>query len=330
MKLIPKRYLRIVLLVLVAVAGLTKFGTNQNTNSLFATKSTPNLPALSQVKHVFVIFEENRNWKEIHNNPKAAFINESLLVQGAFAQNYHNVPVESGALHPSEPNYILAEAGKTDFADQTFTTNDLPSAANSTSSHDHLTYLLGKNNLSWKSYQEDVSGDDCPINKVNNYSPKHNPFVFFQDVSGNPPSSNNAYCQRHIRPLSELESDLATGNIANYTFVSPNLMNNMHDGSIGQADRWLAKIVPMISDSSTYKKDGAIFITWDEGSGDANENDPIGMIILSPFVKPGYTNSTGYSHASLVKTIQEIFQLSPLLGSAGDERTNDLSDFFKI
>src|SRR3990167_10169764 len=115
MKLVPKH----ILVILAVIVGLAIFVNRQDAKYELATKSTPNLPALSQVKHVFVIFEENRNWKEIHNNPKAAFINESLLVQGAFAQNYHNVPVESGALHPSEPNYILAEAGKTDFADQT-------------------------------------------------------------------------------------------------------------------------------------------------------------------------------------------------------------------
>jgi len=65
-----------------------------------------------------------------------------------------------------------------------------------------------------------------------------------------------------------------------------------------------------------------------EGNGDADENNPIGMIVLSPFVKSGYANSISYSHASLVKTIEEIYNLNPLLGFAGDKTTNDLSDFF--
>ncbi|KKQ74457.1 hypothetical protein A2634_05485 [Candidatus Amesbacteria bacterium RIFCSPHIGHO2_01_FULL_48_32] len=326
MKLVPKH----ILVILAVIVGLAIFVNRQDAKYELATKNTPNLPALSQVKHVFVIFEENRNWKEIYNNLEAPFINKTLLVEGAFAQNYHNISTDLGALHPSEPNYIMAVAGKIAFADHTFINNDLPSAANSTASHDHLTYLLDNNNLSWKSYQEDISGNDCPIQKIENYSPKHNPFVFFQDVSGNPPSNNNTYCQTHIRPLGELQSDLSIGNIADYTFISPNMLNNMHDGSINQADNWLAKIVQMITDSAIYKTDTAIFITWDEGSGDINENDPIGMIILSPFVKPGYTNSTLYTHASLVKTIQEIFHLSPLLGLAVDEKTNDLSDFFYV
>ena len=290
--------------------------------------TSPATPSLTKIHHVFVIVEENHNWKDIYNNSQAPFINKILLVEGAYAQNYHNIPPAPGALHPSEPSYILLEAGKIAFPDHTFTSDNQPGAANSTASHDHLSYLLDKNSLSWKSYQEGITGNDCPVNSVGKYAPKHNPFVYFQDVSGNPPSSTNTYCQSHVRPLSELQSDLASGNISNYNFITPNLQNDMHDGSIKQADDWLSKIIPMITNSDTYKKDGVIFITWDEGGGGAEENNSIGMIMLSPYIKPGYTNSIAYSHASYVKTIQEIFNLNPLLGFAGDKTTTDLLDFF--
>jgi phosphatidylinositol-3-phosphatase len=214
------------------------------------------------------------------------------------------------------------------FSDHTFTTDNPPSAQNSTASHNHLTYLLDKNGYSWKSYQEDISGKDCPIIAVNNYAPKHNPFVYFQDVAGNPPSSVNSYCQKHIRPLSELQNDLQTNNVTNYIFITPNLQHDMHDGTVAQADTRLSQTVPMITDSQTFKKDGVLFITWDEGKEGNDENSSIGMIITSPIGKKGYNNSISYSHASLVKTIEEIFYLSPLLGFANNTATSDLSDFF--
>src|ERR1700722_5442295 len=73
-----------------------------------------------QVKTVFVIAMENHNWtqpvqlpgkiQQIYGNPNAPFINS--LVNGTA---YHNVlATPSGAnlsIHPSEPNYIWAEAG---------------------------------------------------------------------------------------------------------------------------------------------------------------------------------------------------------------------------
>src|SRR5258706_15095782 len=161
-------------------------------------------------------------------------MNNVLLPHAAFATDYHNVPKDMPALHPSEPSYVMLEAGKISFSDHTFTNDDQPSSTNSTSSTNHLSTLLEKNNLSWKSYQEDISGTNCPIVAEKNYTPKHNPFVYFQNVSGNPPSSNNFSCQTHIRPLTELQNDLATGNLANYIFITPNMQHDMHNGSINQ------------------------------------------------------------------------------------------------
>jgi predicted MPP superfamily phosphohydrolase len=298
---------------------------NPKTSSL-SQKQKP-IPTISQLHHVFVIVEENHDWSTIYNNPAAPYINKTLLKQGSYAQNYHNVAANLDELHPSEPNYIFLESGMIAFPDHPFTTDDDPSAKNSTASHNHLSYLLEQQGLSWKSYQEDISGTDCPINTTKNYVPRHNPFVYFQDVSGNPPSTTNANCKTHMSTITQLSKDLSSEQVANYNFITPNLQHDMHNGTIAQADTWLSRIVPQITNSQTFKKDGILFITWDEGSEGVAENNPIGMIILSPYVKQGYTNNIEYSHASYVKTIEEIFQLSPLLGFASSSKTQDLSKF---
>lgn len=335
-----KKILLIILILVLVLIGAGTFLYHHYTDYDIATalkqtnlqlpfQKTKTSSPLSRIHHVFVIVEENHDWSEIYKNADAPYINSTLLPHEAFAANYHNVPQNINALHPSEPNYILLEAGKIAFADHTFLSDNPPGAGNSSNSHDHLTYLLDQKKLTWKSYQEDISGTNCPISTENNYAPKHNPFVFFQDVSGNPPSENNEYCKQHIRPLTELQHDLETGNIASYTFITPNLQHDMHDGTIAQADSWLATIVPMIQQSKIFQKDGVLFITWDEGKeNDENPNNPIGMIIASPFVKKNYGNTISYSHTSLVKTIEEIFGLSPLLGMVADPKTQDLSNFF--
>ena len=299
-----------------------------NANMPIGSQKTKTVLPLSHIHHVFIIVEENRDWKNIYKNTDAPYINNTLLTQGGFATNYHNVDKHLNELHPSEPNYIMLEAGRIAFPDYTFTTDNPPSIRNSTSSHNHLAYLLDKSSYSWKSYQEDILGTGCPINAINNYAPKHNPFVYFQDVSGNPPSSTSIYCKTHIRPLAELQKDLQTGNIANYIFITPNLQHDMHDGTIAQADTWLSQVVPIITSSKIFKKDGALFITWDEVNEGIDENNPIGMIIESTFAKKNYHSSNSYTHASLVKTIEEVFRLSPLLGFANNATTTDLSDFF--
>lgn len=147
--------------------------------------------------------------------------------------------------------------------------------------------------------------------------------IFFQDVTGgNDPTSAN--CIAHIRPFAEMADDLAANDVADYTFITPDLCNDMHDqGCETQADGWLSREVPAIQDSAAYQAGGVIFVTWDEGG---QGNEPIGMIVLSSLAKAGYANNLAYCHASLVRTIQEIFDLKPYLREAN--KVADLSDLF--
>src|ERR1700738_2779895 len=74
-------------------------------------------------KKVFVIAMENPNWtqpnsasnpQQIFMNPAAPFINSlvngtsGISDQGSYANNYQAAMI---GLHPSEPNYVWAEAG---------------------------------------------------------------------------------------------------------------------------------------------------------------------------------------------------------------------------
>lgn len=297
--------------LLIALSGLiTGLGQSEAAHAQAGT-----FPA--NIKHVWVIVEENRDWSEIKGNSTFPYIN-SLLTQGAHAENYHNVP-EGQTLHPSEPNYIVMEAGN----NQGLQTDRSPSAKNSSSSTDHLVSYMEKAGVSWKSYQEGISGNDCPLKQTGLYAPKHNPMIFFQDVTDNN-SANSAYCIKHVRPYSEMATDLQSNNVASYNFLTPNLCNDMHDsGCDKQADTWLSREIPKIMASAAYKDNGAIFVTWDEG-GDGN--NPIGMIVLSPLAKVGYSNTVAYSHASLLRTMQDIFGLQPYLGEAA--QATSLADLF--
>ena len=42
-------------------------------------------------------------------------------------------------------------------------------------------------------------------------------------------------------------------------FITPNLDTDMHDGSISQGDRWLAREVPKLLETDSYKNGGVIF-----------------------------------------------------------------------
>ena len=274
--------------------------------------------APEKARTVFVIVMENQNWDWIKGSSSAPYINDTLLKLGAHAEAY------TSPLHPSEPNYLWLEAG-TNFG----VTNDHDPASNHQASTAHLTHLLDEAGISWKSYQEGIAGDVCPLVSYDHYAAKHNPMVFFDDVTGgNDPHS--AYCIEHVRPYSELADDLSSGNVARYNFITPDTCHDMHNlfgcdslDRIWNGDRWLAQALPPILASDAYQAGGVVFITWDEGIGN---NPPIGMIVLSPDAKPGYSNTIPYTHSSTLRTLQEIFGVQPFLGDAAN--ATDLSDLF--
>src|SRR6476659_8072764 len=138
--------------------------------ALLTTFSCMNAGA-EEIKTVFVIAMENHNWtqpanqftggiQQIFQNPAAPFINSlvngtaTAVINGrqvnigqqvAFATNYRSVLATDGGknphIHPSEPNYIWAEAG-TNFG--VFNDND-PFRADGGTNQDtafHLTGLL--------------------------------------------------------------------------------------------------------------------------------------------------------------------------------------------
>ena len=244
----------------------------------------------NNVKTIFVIAMENHNWtqpanqfsggiQQVYQNPNAPFINSlvngtaTAVINGsvvkisrqvAYAAAYHNVlatPSGNNAhIHPSEPNYLWAEAG-TNFG--VLNDNDpfKPVGGTNQNTTQHLSSFLTKAGKTWRSYQEDIdltpsatgltnvplpqdqwtvpltsfSGVFAPgyVNAYNgsnqfNYAAKHNPMVFFTDTNGgNDPTPSNPL-STHYAPLQQLAIDLANNTVADYNWITPNQYNDMH------------------------------------------------------------------------------------------------------
>jgi phosphatidylinositol-3-phosphatase len=282
-----------------------------------SSTGTGGAPAASP--KVLLIMMENHNWSDISASSSSPYIKE-LLTMGGHTEQYFNPP----KLHPSEPNYIWLEAG-----DNLGVTDDLLPAAHHFATTDHLVTQIEKAGLTWKAYQEDITGTECPIKPIGKYAPKHNPMVYFDDVTdGNMIASQK--CIDHERPYTELAGDLMKDTIPHYSFITPNLCHDMHDtcapqnDSIKQGDDWLAAEVPKILASKAFAEGATLLITWDEGEN--NVDGPIGMIVLGKYAKVGYASKIHYTHSSTLRTVQEIFGLSPFLGDAAN--ATDLVDLF--
>ena len=285
----------------------------------------------STARTIFVIPMENESASAIYGDTTdAPYINNTLVPMSAYATTFtDDLP---GAI-PSEPHYVWMEAGTNTFSDTTFTTDNNPSSSNSTSSTAHLVTQLDAANVSWVTYQEGMTAGTCPIASIGStfYAAKHDPFVFFQDVSGNPPSSSNADCIAHHKPYSAFAADLASGSMPAYVFITPNLCNDMHgangcpgNGTTGadihNGDTWLSTELPAIL-AYANAHDSVIYLTWDEGSN----NQTIPFLVFGPHVKTG-ASATAYTHSSMLKSIEEQLGVPalPTVTSA-----NDFADMFQ-
>lgn len=284
----------------------------------------------SVIQHVFVIAMENHDSTQIYGNTSSApYINNTLLPGYAHSTNFNDELAKS---IPSEPHYLWMEAGTNAFSDHTFTGDSDPSSSNSTSDTNHLTTQIknATNGVTWRTYQEGQNGSTgaCPIHSSGFYAAKHNPFVFFKDVSGNPPSATNSYCGAHSRAYSSFAADLAANDVSSYTFITPNQCNDMHGQSgcpdsntVRSGDTWLSNELPRII-SYANSHAGVIFITWDEGSSTLK----VPFIAVGPGVKNNYTGTLSYNHSSLIKSIEHILQLPTLSRVSG---ASELDDLFK-
>jgi hypothetical protein len=267
---------------------------------------------------VFLIVMENYNWSSIKGNPSAPYINNTLLPMAAHAEQYYNPP----GLHPGLGDYLWLESG------QCFTycgTDNDPSPFPHGLTGPALHSQLSAAGLSWRGYFEGMTDGTCPMDTTDSYAVDHNPFVYYNDVSSNPHCPN-------LKSYADLSGDLANSTVARYNVIVPDKCDDMHDpcapisDPIKQGDTWLQNNVPAILSSAAYKKGGALFITWDEG--EHSTDGPIGMLVLSPYARRGgHATTLHYTHSSMLRTLEEIFGVSPYLGDAAN--ATDLRDLFR-
>ena len=197
--------------------------------------------------HVIWIWMENHSYSDIIGNTSQAPYINTLAGECGLATNYHN------ASHPSLPNYVAATSGLAVANLSQFTSDCGPSKRCSTSAAS----IFGQGE-SWKAYEESMPSN-CDKSNSGEYAVRHNPPPYYTSLST---------CPTFDVPYTQLATDLSNNTLPAFSFVTPNLIDDMHDGTINQGDTWLSTELPKILSSSAYTSGTtAVFVTWDEGSG---------------------------------------------------------------
>jgi phospholipase C len=269
---------------------------------------------------VFTIVMENHSRADVLSGPDTPFI-QSLARQGAVAAGYHD-----SLVHPSEPNYVWMVAGE-NFG---ILNDDDPGPAQHIDSQSHVADQVERAGLTWKAYQEGM-GAPCGLESHGEYATKHDPFVYFDDINGwdGTGFARTARCIDHIVDYSQLAADLAANQVPDYVFITPDLLDDMHDGSMAEGDAWLSREVPKILASNAFKNGGVLFLLWDEGGGLPPQDDPP-FIVVSPNAKSGYVSNVDYDTSSYLKTVEKIFGVEALPCSSAPAAVQTMKDLFTV
>ena len=127
---------------------------------------------------------------------------------------------------------------------------------------------------------------------------------------------------------SQLDADLAAGTVPDYVFITPNLINDMHDGSIAQGDAWLSREVPKIlaSDALQERRRAVPAV----GRGRERTATTRRSSSMSPNAKPGFVSQVDYDTSSFLKTVQAILGLEPLPCAQQPDAVPTMDDLFTV
>jgi phospholipase C len=258
-------------------------------------------------RHVIWIWMENHSLGDIIGNKSQAPYINSLATSCGLATGYHNTT------HPSLPNYLAATSG---IAQGSLPVTSYLDCNVSVICHMTAGSVFGQGE-SWKAYEESMPSN-CYKSNSGEYAVRHNPAAYYTSLSG---------CASKDVPYTQLATDLAGNALPAFSFITPNLIDDMHDGTIAQGDAWLASHLPAILNSAQYQSGTtAVFITWDEGSGgypiedcdDSSVTDTscrVPTIVISPSTPAGTTSGAFFDHYSLLATTEQLLGL-PKLASA--------------
>ena len=263
--------------------------------------------------HVWIVAEENHSYENVL---------ASMPYLTSLANRYGLATQYYADMHNSLSTLMHLVSG------QTITLNDSTTA---TFSNDNLIRHMLPAGLSFKLYQEELPYAGFLGISYNEYVKRHNPLVYFSDVANSSLKYENV-------PLTQLALDLASGASANLNYVTPDLLDDAHDGTMAAADTWLSQQVPAILARPEFQPggDGLMFIVFDEGNISSDNRcsatitsgcgGRVATVVIGPQVKPGFKSSTWYDHESLLKTVCLALGTSGCPGFASNARP--MADFF--
>lgn len=147
---------------------------------------------------------------------------------------------------------------------------------------------------------------------------------------------NSELWSEHVVPDTDFETDALSGNLPAVSWLVTNQANEHPPKSVCFGENWTVEQLNAIMQGPDWNST-AVFLVWDDFGGFYDHVPPpqidgfglgprVPFLIISPYAIPGYISHTVYEFSSVIKTIEERFDL-PFLTDR-DQNANDLLDSF--
>jgi hypothetical protein len=253
-------------------------------------------PAGAPVR-VAVIVLENEEYGQIIGSSQAPFLN-------ALARRYALATESFAITHPSLPNYIALTDGTTTGIASDCTSCSVAGAG--------LGGQLAAAHVSWRAFMQSLPRPCFLGASAGEYAKKHDPFAYYDALV-----SRRSQCAR-IVPIDRLYSDERTGALPRFSWISPNLCDDMHDCAPAVGDRFLSRLLPPLL--RALGPHGLLIVTFDEGTSDAGccrlaGGGHIVTILAGGLARAHARLSTPVDHYSVLQTIEDLLKLPRLRGA---------------
>jgi hypothetical protein len=279
------------------------------------------LTAPARLKHVIVFLFENENLPSVTGNAAAPYMNSIIGVCGSASQYLDNCFSDNLV---SLPHYLALTSGSNCNTGLDGTGTGCITDDGDATAHRLTTTSIFGQVSSWKAYQESMPSA-CDLSSSGEYATKHNPPAYYStliscatdDVPIPAVTCNaNARMTACGTPTNALTLDLANDTLPAFAFVTPNLLNDMHDGTVTQGDNWLYTYLPLVLASKAYLRgDVAISVLWDEQTtssfGGTTPN-----FFVSPYITAGTVSAATINHFSVLRSWENALGIATYLGCA--------------
>jgi phosphatidylinositol-3-phosphatase len=253
-----------------------------------------------RAQRVAVLVLENRSYEQVIGSHEAPFLNR-LARRNALATNYFAIG------HRSLPNYIALTGGATNGIHDNCTRCDTEPP--------NLLNQLDTAHLSWRAYFEGLRPGAPLVDPTREYNPHYDPFGYYERVE------QNGRARQRIVDFGPLRRDIARGQLPRFSWISPDVFHDGHNGTLGAADRFAARLVPKLVRALGPR--GVLYIVWDEGpnsdlrgAGGTAGGGRVPLIAAGGGAQRHARFGTEANHYALLRTIEAQLRVPPLRNAA--------------